>query len=116
MVDALFDEWDDRVREANRMRRDEQEKKDSERRIKLEERAKQRYQQVYLWCRYEGWFSDGPHPSLSFVEGGQAIVDENGDPVVWWDSVDSCWRARKHPDWRIEDPPRISASRRSKWR
>jgi hypothetical protein len=116
VVDALFGEWDDRAREAARASQDERNKRESKRRVNLEQSVKKQYQQVYLWCNYEGSFSDGPYSSLTIIEGGQAIVDDKGERVAQWDPANLCWRTRKRPDWPIVDPPRISALRKSKWK
>jgi hypothetical protein len=116
VVDALFSEWDDRIRELVEDEQAERQRKQFKQRHDMEQRHQKRSQQVYLWCRYEGWFSDGPHLSLTVDEGGQVIVNEHGDRIGWWDASASCWRAKKHPEWRIKDPPRISASRKSSWK
>jgi hypothetical protein len=115
-VDALFSEWDDRISEQAVADAGEHRRKEFEKRQRLEQRLQERFQHVYLWCRCEGWFSEGPFKELNIVDAGQSIVDEQGNRIAWWDSGESCWRTQKNDAMRIEDPPRISTSRKSRWK
>jgi hypothetical protein len=116
VVDALFSEWDDRISEQEGAEADQRSRKELKRRHELEQRLQERFQYVYLWCRCEGWFSEGPFKELNIVERGKSIVDEQGNRIAWWDSGESCWRTQNGGNMRIADPPRISTSRKSRWK
>lgn len=112
VIEALLSEWDDRSREADRAAEDKRKKRSFD----LEQTRKARYQKVYLWCCYEGWFSDGPYSRLTVTEDGRVILDDKDEPIAWWDPSHSCWRTRKHPDWPIGESPRVSASPKVGWK
>jgi hypothetical protein len=112
VVEALFAEWDTSARELRTFERQQRQSVIQHRRRETEERLRERYVQVYLWCCCEGWFSEGPFNQLTLGPGGRTIKNENGDRVAWWDEDESCWWTQNGGARRIVDPPIITNSDR----